>query len=109
MIQNATKFLFDNEKLSIADFYLFSLLVTLQDWKPDLLEKFPKIAEFFDNMLLDDKIKKRYDQEKQIPWISAGNFTTYFGKIMTGKEIKIEDCGKVYAWGYDMDHMKPAV
>ena len=108
LTDHATKFLFDNEKLSIADFYLFSLLVTLQDWKPDLLDKFPKIAEFIENMLLDDKVKKRYDKEKQIPWVSAGNFTTYFGKIATGKEIKIEDCGKVYAWGYDMDHMKPA-
>ena len=107
LTDNATKFLFDDKNLSIADFYLFSLLHSLQDWKPDLLEKFPKVAEFFENLLKDEKIKNRYDEEKQIPWISAGNFAAFFSGVM-GKEIKVGEVGGMYSWGYDMDHMGPA-
>ena len=107
LIDNATKFLFCDTKLSIADFYLFSLLHTLQDWKPDVLNNFPKIAEFYKNMLLDEKIRERHEKEKQIPWVSAGNVAFYLGKMM-GKEVKKEDVGKFYGWGYDLDHMKPA-
>ena len=52
-------------------------------------------------------ISERHEKEKQIPWVSAGNVSFYLGKMM-GKEVRKEDVGKFYAWGYDLDHMKPA-
>merc|ERR1712157_568770 len=65
-----SKFLFDTQKVSVADFYLFYLLHVLQDWKVNVLNNFPKIGNFYQEMLKDEKIKARHEKESKLCWCS---------------------------------------
>lgn len=104
-----TKFLFYNDKLTTADFYLFYLMQIFFNWKPDLLEgneDLRFLQDWYDAMLNDPKIKETYEKEEPKTLLCAGNIKPYI-KTVFGLDVSDDQMDTLIAWGWDEETMKP--
>jgi len=60
-------YLFDQNKLSTADFYVFSTISIMKKWHKSLLKDLPELQKWYDFMLENEDLARQVEQEKDQP------------------------------------------